>query len=139
MAIIPNISIWAISLIDNALGAAGTSAAKVGESALEANSVIYHGLLMLGVAPCLSGCCSGAVTAFIVDRNFIWAAWLSLVSAALSFVGIINAEKVQLNANRGDDLGYLFAAAVMPRLRDAESCHAGRRSPTRSPSMRRRR
>ena len=30
----------------------------------------------------------------------------------LTFVGIISAEKVELNANAGVTLGYLFAAAV---------------------------
>ncbi len=52
IAIIPNIASWATGLIDNALGAAGTSAAQVGEAALEGNSVLYHGLLILGRARC---------------------------------------------------------------------------------------
>ncbi|TQN46966.1 AGZA family xanthine/uracil permease-like MFS transporter [Humibacillus xanthopallidus] len=112
IAIIPNIAAWAQGLIDNALGAAGTSAAKVGEAALESNSVLYHGLLILGSGAVLAGMMIGAVVAFIVDRNFVWAAGYLVGAAALSFFGIINAQQVELNANAEVTLGYLFAAAV---------------------------
>ncbi|MDQ5841111.1 MAG: regulator [Chloroflexota bacterium] len=112
IAIIPNIAAWAQTLIDNALGAAGTSAAKVGEAALEGNSVLYHGILVLGSGAVLAGMMIGAVVAFIIDRNFVWAAGYLVVAAALSFVGIINAEKVQLNASSQVTIGYLLAAAV---------------------------
>lgn len=54
----------------------------------------------------------GAVVAFIIDRNFVWAGGYLVMAAALTFVGIISAEKVELNANGGATLGYLFAAAV---------------------------
>jgi AGZA family xanthine/uracil permease-like MFS transporter len=112
IAIIPNIASWAQGLIDNALGAAGTSASQVGEAALEGNSVIYHGLLVLGSGAVLAGMVLGAVVAFIIDRNFVWAGGYLLAAAGLSFVGIISAEKVEINANGGATLGYLFAAAV---------------------------
>jgi len=112
IAIIPNIAAWAQTLIDNALGAAGTSAAKVGEAALEGNSVLYHGILILGSGAVLAGMMIGAVVAFVIDRNFVWAAGYLVVAAALSFVGIINAEKVQLNASSQVTIGYLLAAAV---------------------------
>ena len=112
IAIIPNIASWAQGQIDDALGAAGTSASKVGETALENNSVIYHGLLILGSGAVLVGMLLGAITAFIVDRNFVAASVYLGLSAALSFVGIVNAPTVKWNANGGMTLGYLFAAAV---------------------------
>jgi len=112
IAIIPNVAAWAVTLIDNALAAAGTSASQVGDAALEGNSVIYHGLLVLGSGAVLAGMVLGAVVAFIIDRNFIWAAGYLVAAAGLTFVGIISAEKVELNANGGATLGYLFAAAV---------------------------
>ena len=112
IAIIPNIASWAQGQIDNALGAAGTSAAKVGETALENNSVMYHGLLILGSGAVLVGMLLGAVTAFIVDRNFVFAGIYLTLSAALSFVGIVNAPTVKWNANQDMTLGYLFAAAL---------------------------
>jgi AGZA family xanthine/uracil permease-like MFS transporter len=112
IAVIPNIASWAQGQIDNALGAAGTSAAKVGETALEQNSVIYHGLLILGSGAVLAGMLLGAITAFVVDRNFIAAGVYMTLGAGLSFVGIVNAETVTWNANQGMTLGYLFGAVV---------------------------
>ena len=112
IAIIPNIASWAQGLVDNALGAAGTSAAQVGESALKANSDIYHGLLILGAGAVLGGMLLGAVTAFIVDRNFIAAGVYLVLGSALSFVGIINAETVKWNASQDITVGYLFAATL---------------------------
>ena len=112
VAIIPNIASWAQGLIDNALGAAGTSAAEVGDAALEANSVVYHGLLVLGSGAVLAGMVLGAAVAFVIDRNFVWAGGYLLAAAGLSFVGIISAERVELNANGQVSLGYLFAAVV---------------------------
>jgi AGZA family xanthine/uracil permease-like MFS transporter len=112
IAVIPNVASWAVSLIDNALAAAGTSASEVGDAALEGNSVIYHGLLVLGGGAVLAGMVLGAVAAFIIDRNFIWAGGYLVAAAGLTFVGVISAEKVELNANTGATLGYLFAAAV---------------------------
>src|SRR3984885_11542229 len=61
LAIIPNIASWAQGQIDNALGAAGTSAAQVGEAKLEGNSVVYHGLLILGSGAVLAGMVLGAI------------------------------------------------------------------------------
>jgi AGZA family xanthine/uracil permease-like MFS transporter len=112
IAIIPNIASWAQGQIDNALGAAGTNAGKVGEAALEGSGVVYHGLLILGSGAILAGLVLGAVTAFLIDRNFLWAAGYLVAAAGLTFFGIINAEKVEVNANGGMALGYLFAAVV---------------------------
>jgi len=111
-AIIPNIASWAQGQIDNALGAAGTSAAKVGETALEGNSVIYHGLAILGSGAVLAGMVLGAIVAFIVDRNFVMSGIYLVAAAVLSFVGIINAETVKLNASPGVTLAYLICAAI---------------------------
>src|ERR1700745_2538733 len=46
--IFPNIAAWAQTLIDSALGAAGTSAEQVGMAKLGASGVVYHGMALLG-------------------------------------------------------------------------------------------
>ena len=112
IAIIPNIASWAQSQIDNALGAAGTSAAQVGEAKLEGNSVVYHGLLILGSGAVLAGMVLGAIVVFIIDRDFIRAGITCVIASVLVFAGIIHAEKVEWNANGGMSLGFLFAAVV---------------------------
>ena len=101
-----------MSLIDNTLAATGTSASELGHDTLAGASVIYTGLATLGAGAVLAGMVIGAAVAFIIDRNFLWAGGYLVGAAALSFIGIISAEKVELNANPQVTLGYLFAAAA---------------------------
>jgi len=112
IALIPNIASWAVSQIDNALSAAGTTAAKVGEEALGGAGVVYHGLKTLGDGAILAGLVLGAITAFLIDRKFLWAAGYAGAGAVLAFVGLIHAEKVQWNASGQVALGYLFFGVV---------------------------
>jgi adenine/guanine/hypoxanthine permease len=111
-ALVPNIASWASGLVDNALAAAGTSAAQVGESKLEGAGVVYHGLQVLGEGAILAGLVLGAIVAFIIDKRFVPAAAFACGGAALSFVGLIHAEKVGWNADGPVALGYLFLAVV---------------------------
>ncbi|RZU53590.1 AGZA family xanthine/uracil permease-like MFS transporter [Krasilnikovia cinnamomea] len=128
-ALIPNIAAWATGLLDNALAAAGTSAAQVGISALAGAGVVYDGLRTLGEGAILAGLVLGAIVAFIIDKRFWQAAIFSGAGAVLTFVGLIHAEKVQWNADGPVTLGYLFLAVVCvlfalgkpaPRQPDAE-------------------
>ncbi len=128
-ALIPNIASWASGLIDNALGAAGTNAAAVGETALENAGVVYNGLTTLGEGAILAGLLLGAIVAFIIDKRLISAAAFAGVAAVLSFVGLIHAPKVGWNADGPVALGYLFMAVVLllfaltrptPRVPDAD-------------------
>jgi AGZA family xanthine/uracil permease-like MFS transporter len=86
-ALIPNIASWASGLIDNALVAAGTSAAKVGEEALTNAGLVYEGLKLLGGGAILAGLVLGAITAFIIDKEFISAAVYCFIGAALGSSG----------------------------------------------------
>src|SRR6478672_3528379 len=61
LAIIPNIAEWAKINIDGALGAAGTSADKVGMAALGQVGVVYQGLTVLGGGSVLAGMVLGAL------------------------------------------------------------------------------
>jgi AGZA family xanthine/uracil permease-like MFS transporter len=128
-ALIPNIASWASGLVDNALGAANTNAATVGETALESAGVVYNGLNTLGQGAILAGLLLGAIVAFIIDKRLVSAAAFAGVAAVLSFVGLIHAPKVGWNANGPVSLGYLGMAAVLllfalgrpaPRVPDAE-------------------
>lgn len=113
IAMLPSLAEWAVGLINNALGAAGTSAAEVGFDTLEAGGVIYDGLALFGSGAVLAGILLGAITVFIIDHKFWAAAITSGVSAVLSFFGIINAPAVGINASFPVTLGYLFLAALM--------------------------
>ncbi|MFI7501626.1 regulator [Streptomyces sp. NPDC049687] len=111
-ALVPNLASWAVGQIDNALAAAGTNAAKVGESSLESSGVVYHGLMVLGQGAILAGLILGAFVAFVIDKRFIPAAVVCLSGALLSFVGLIHAPQVGWNENGEVSLGYLMTAVL---------------------------
>ena len=77
IAIIPNIASWAQGQMDDVLAAAGTTAQKVGYDNIAANGAIYKGTALLGGGAVLAGLMLGAITAFLVDRKFWWAAGYS--------------------------------------------------------------
>jgi AGZA family xanthine/uracil permease-like MFS transporter len=111
-ALIPNIASWATGQMDNALAAAGTTAAAVGNDALAGAGVVYDGLHVLGEGAILAGLVLGAIVAFIIDKRFVHAAVFAAAGSVLTFIGLIHGEKVQWNANGQVALGYLFLAVV---------------------------
>jgi AGZA family xanthine/uracil permease-like MFS transporter len=108
LATIPNVAAWATGLVDNALSAAGTSAAQVGMPALNNAGVVYEGLLKLGQGAVLAGLILGAIAAFMIDRKFLWAAGYSFFGAALAAVGLIHGAQVELLDTAEIPLGYAF-------------------------------
>lgn len=134
-ALVPNIAAWATGQMDNALAAAGTTAAEVGDEALAGAGVIYDGLLVLGQGAILAGLVLGAVVAFIIDKRFTRAAIFAAAGSVLSFIGLIHGERIEWNANGQVALGYLFvavicagfaAARIPPRVPDAEELELDR-------------
>jgi AGZA family xanthine/uracil permease-like MFS transporter len=113
IAIIPNIASWASGLIDNALSAANTSAAQVGEAALVNAGVVYTGLSLLGGGAILAGLVLGAITAFIIDKKFIPAAIYCFIGAAVGYIGLIHAPQVGWGVGGQISLGYLFAGLIL--------------------------
>jgi AGZA family xanthine/uracil permease-like MFS transporter len=112
-AILPNIAAWASGLVDNALAAAGTTADKVGETALTNAGLVYKGLALFGGGAILAGMVLGAITAFIIDKQFLWAAGYAFAGAALGFVGLIHATSVGWNVGGQMALGYAFAGLLL--------------------------
>jgi len=109
LAILPTIAAWVQTLIDGALGAAGTSAEQVGMAELGATGVVYHGMALLGGGAVLAGLILGPVAALVIDRKFDWAARFASAGAVLVFfhgtsLGIGNSVPVAL--------GYLIVAVV---------------------------
>ena len=113
LAMLPSIAEWAVGQIDNALAAAGTSAAEVGTDALLGAGVIYDGLKLLGQGSVLVGIVLGAIACFVIQGRLVSAAVSAVIGAALSFVGLINAYEVGWNASPAVTLGYLFLAGII--------------------------
>jgi AGZA family xanthine/uracil permease-like MFS transporter len=113
IAIIPNVASWAQGQVDNALAAAGTTAGKVGFANIAANGTIYKGLMLLGGGAVLAGLVLGAITAFLIDKKFFWAAGYAAGGAVLGFIGLVHGQKVGWDIGGQIALGYLFAAVVL--------------------------
>jgi AGZA family xanthine/uracil permease-like MFS transporter len=127
IAMVPNVAAWGVGQVDNALAAAGTSAAQVGLDKLAAAGTIYGGLNALGQGAVLVGMMLAAITVFIIDRRFYWAAGFCALSAGLTLVGLIHSPKVHVFSGEKIALGYAFmaviclaCAALRPPLRELD-------------------
>ena len=94
LAMIPQIAAWGKTMIDGALGAAGTNAAAVGLDKLGSVGILYKGLGTLGGGATLAGIILGAVTVFIIDRQLDKAAAFALAGAG--------PHLLRLHSRRGD-------------------------------------
>jgi AGZA family xanthine/uracil permease-like MFS transporter len=123
LAIVPNIAQWAKTLVDGALGAAGTNASTVGYDALGAQGVLYAGLERLGAGAVLAGLMLGAIAYFVIAKEYSRAIVYSLIAAVLAFVGLIHDPvglifqvvdgSFSVRAPEPVWIGYVFAAIVI--------------------------
>src|SRR6201987_1598593 len=107
LALTPHLAAWGKLQIDNALAAAGTSAAAVGLDKLGQNGVIYRGLEVLGGGAILAGLILGAIGVFVIERQFLKAAAFSVAGALLTFFGFIHGEKIGLGQTPVVEVRYL--------------------------------
>jgi AGZA family xanthine/uracil permease-like MFS transporter len=96
LALTPHLAAWGKLLVDNSLGAAGTSAATIGFEKLGQVGVLYQGLAVMGGGAILGGLVLGAIAAYTIDREFHKAAGFALAGAVLSFFGFMHGEAIGL-------------------------------------------
>ncbi|HTQ36191.1 MAG TPA: hypothetical protein VMH77_04080 [Steroidobacteraceae bacterium] len=113
LALVPQIAAWGKNQIDNALGAAGTDAGKVGLDALASNNVLYHGMSILGGGATLVGIVIGAITVFIIDRKFVKAAYFAFAGAVLTFFGLMHSEAIGFGMTPGVAVSYVVIALLL--------------------------
>lgn len=94
LGLVPHLAAWAKTLIDGALGAAGTSAAAVGMDAMATNGVLYEGLSLLGNGAILSGLVLAAIGVFVIEKQFLTAAAFAFAGAILTFFGFMHGPAV---------------------------------------------
>ena len=85
---------------------------RFNNAAPEAVANISTGLVAIGQGAMFTALIWGAITVFIIERNFFKAAVFSGVGAILSFIGIMHAPKLALNAAPEYLLGYLIMAGL---------------------------
>src|SRR5437899_10497992 len=90
LALTPHLAAWSKTLMDGALGAAGTSAAAIGFDKLGQVGVLYHGLEVLGGGSILTGLVLGAIGVFVIEKKFAEASAFALSGAVPTFFGFIH-------------------------------------------------
>ncbi|WP_348754438.1 hypothetical protein [uncultured Aquincola sp.] len=113
LAFMPHLAAWGKLQIDNALGAAGTSAAAVGLDKLGQTGVLYHGLEVLGGGAILGGLVLGAIATFIIDRELVKAAAFAVAGALMTFFGFMHGEQIGIGQSLPVAVSYLGFAAVL--------------------------
>src|SRR5271165_6614524 len=113
LAMIPQIAAWGKTMIDGALGAAGTNATAVGFDKLGTTGVLYKGLETLGGGATLAGIILGAVTVFIIERQLEKAAAFALAGSICTFFGLIHAEDLGFGQSPVVALSYLGVAVML--------------------------
>ena len=132
LALVPNLAAWGQNLVDSALNAAGTSAAKLGSEALGKAGLVYDGMAMLGGGAILAGMVLGAIAAFVIDRDFRSAVIYCVAGALLSAIGFIHGTQLEITrttltdgarvpgAGRGH-LGALARRGARPPVAEEEA------------------
>ena len=113
LAMVPQIAAWGKTMIDGALGAAGTNAAAVGLDKLGSVGVLYTASATLGGGATLAGIILGAITVFIIDRQLEKAASFALAGAVLTFFGFIHGEEIGVAQSPIVALAYFGVAAML--------------------------
>jgi adenine/guanine/hypoxanthine permease len=98
LALTPHLAAWCKTLMDGALGAAGTSAAAIGMDKLGQVGVLYQGLEVLGGGSILTGLVLGAVGVFIIEHKFMAASAFAFSGAVLTYFGFMHGEAVGIGA-----------------------------------------
>jgi len=113
LAIVPTIAAWGTTQINNALGAAGTNAGKVGMDVLANNGVLYEGLHVLGSGATLVGIILGSICVFIIEGQHMKAAAFSLTGAVLTFFGLMHSEAIGIMKTPSVAAAYFIVAAFL--------------------------
>jgi AGZA family xanthine/uracil permease-like MFS transporter len=113
LALTPHLAAWAKTLMDGALGAAGTSAAAVGLDKLSQMGVLYHGLEIMGGGAILSGLVLGAIGVFIIERKFVEASAFAAAGAVLTYFGFMHGEAVGIGGGLGVTPAVALSYAVV--------------------------
>jgi adenine/guanine/hypoxanthine permease len=113
LALTPHLAAWSKTLMDGALGAAGTSAAAIGFDKLGQVGVLYHGLEVLGGGSILTGLVLGAIGVFVIEKQFVEASAFALSGAVLTFFGFMHGESVGLAVTPTVAIAYVIMAVFL--------------------------
>jgi AGZA family xanthine/uracil permease-like MFS transporter len=113
LALVPHVAAWGKLQIDNALGAAGTSAMAVGLDTLGQTGILYQGLTVLGGGAILTSLVLGSVAVFLIERQFAKSAAFALAGAILTFFGFMHGEHIGFGQSPAVAFSYLMVAGTL--------------------------
>ncbi len=113
LALTPHLAAWGKTMLDGALGAAGTNAAAVGFDKLAGQGVLYNGLQVLGGGSIVTGLILAAIGTFVIDQKFTQAAAFALAGAVLTFFGFMHGESIGFAVTPTIAVAYLMVAAFI--------------------------
>jgi len=120
LALIPHLANWSLSLINNALAAAGTTVAALSHEQLgdligkmREQGVLYDGLQVLGGGSILGGLVLGAIAVFIIERDFMKAAGFALAGSAMTFFGFMHGEQIGIAQSPTVAVSYLIVSGIL--------------------------
>lgn len=112
VCLFPWIANWALTLLNNTLTAAGTNAATVGLEAFTKAGVYHRGLVALGSGAPISSILWGCLVVFAIRSESGKAIITALVSALLTYSGVIHSASVGLGKQPGITVGYLLIGGL---------------------------
>jgi len=115
MAIIPSLAAWGKLQIDNSLGSVAGIHQITPEmiASMAQTGILYHGLAILGGGSILAGVVLGAITTYIVDRNFKMAGAFAASGGVLTFFGLMHGEAIGINQTPTVALSYLVVSGIL--------------------------
>ncbi len=129
LALTPHLAAWSKTLMDGALGAAGTTAAAIGFDKLGQVGVLYHGLEVLGGGSILTGLVLGAIGVFVIEKKFAEASAFALSGAVLTFFGFMHGESVGLAVTPTVAIAYVIMAVFLFALSRSPAISAAAERP----------
>lgn len=112
LALVPHLAAWGTGILDTLASAAGTSVQAIGADAIERAGLGYAGLRMLGAGSLVTSMMLCAMTIALIDRRLDTAAGWAGSAAALSWVGLMHADRVGWGEAPGAALGYVLMALL---------------------------
>jgi AGZA family xanthine/uracil permease-like MFS transporter len=115
VALVPSLAAWGKLQIDNALGSVSGIHQITPDmiAAMQQTGVLYHGLSILGGGSILAGVVLGAMTTYIIDRKFLFAAGFAAAGAVLTFFGLMHGEAVGFGQTPTVVVAYVMVAGVL--------------------------
>jgi AGZA family xanthine/uracil permease-like MFS transporter len=115
VALVPSLAAWGKLQIENSLGAVSGIHQITPDMivAMAQTGVMYHGLSILGGGSILAGVVLGAMTTYIIDRKFLFAAGFALAGAVLTFFGLMHGEAIGFGQTPAVAVAYVMVAAVL--------------------------